>query len=220
MPINSRLILDRELLKNTDVSLTARVLFAQLRDHGKTNGRINPKRKTLAEELGLSLRTVCNTLGELRDAGWIKSKRRQHANSYTIEREVTNGASEGQGLPLSEGQGLPFKKGKNGTSAPPVSFNEPIAGEPTRAREARFAGSPSEEILPAPLPEQTPERKPMGWQDADPYETYFAAVDDSLRRRGRFLTASEERQLGNIMAVQQLNQMVREGKICRAGGKK
>jgi DNA-binding transcriptional MocR family regulator len=82
------LIITKELIADNRISLTARLLLAQLLEHrNKTTGQCNPRETTLAKELGSSRRTVIRKLKELRGAGLIEVKRgRRKANNYEIKK--------------------------------------------------------------------------------------------------------------------------------------
>jgi len=91
------LIVTKAVLADKRISTTAKVVLAQLMDHrNKTTGQCNPRETSLAEELGISRRTVLRALKELRCVGWIQAKRGQNGNRYefpkcqNVTSQVTN----------------------------------------------------------------------------------------------------------------------------------
>jgi DNA-binding transcriptional MocR family regulator len=95
MARNAVLIVAKELLANKRLSMTAKLLLAVLQDHrNNRTGQCNPKRQTLAGELGVSMETITRALKELRLAGFIRAKQAQRTNSYEI-----SGSSNPQALP-------------------------------------------------------------------------------------------------------------------------
>lgn len=199
------LIISKDLLTDKSISVKARLLLAQLLDHrNKKTGQCNPRRKTLAKELGLSMRTLVRALNELRAAQLIRSKQGQHTAFYEIQ-ECQNGTPQaGSGVPNWHSQEC-----QNGTPEPAYPLTEPYQGEYARASAKRSPNAPappSEQSPPdlSPQPFVVP-RKEAG-RELGPYEMYFAAINDSLRKRGRLLTAAEERQVGNLMMLQALKQ--------------
>jgi DNA-binding MarR family transcriptional regulator len=71
-------------------SASAVAVLGQLLDHyNGGSGRCDPGQETLAEELGLTDRTVRNALAELQAAGFVKAVRRAHrSNTYVINLEA------------------------------------------------------------------------------------------------------------------------------------
>lgn len=127
MPQRPFLMIPKDLLADPKMSATAKLLFAQLCDHcNRESGKCNPRRSTLARELGICLRTVGYALRELRKAGWITLKRTRGGSHYQIEK----------------GQRLPFEKGKDCSSrsanvahlAPPDIITELDSYEGARKR--------------------------------------------------------------------------------------
>ena len=79
------LIVTKELLKDKQLSATAKLLLAQLLDHrNKTTGQCNPRIKTLAEELGVSQSTAGRALRELREARLVKITWSSRSSRYEI----------------------------------------------------------------------------------------------------------------------------------------
>jgi DNA-binding transcriptional ArsR family regulator len=94
MARNSYLIVTRDLLANKSISVTARLLFAQLLDHrNRHTGQCNPRAIVLADELGISRRTVDRALKELRAAEMLTVKRTGRASAYELTMRQ-NGASD------------------------------------------------------------------------------------------------------------------------------
>jgi DNA-binding Lrp family transcriptional regulator len=135
MKARPRLCIDKTLLANANLSLTARILFAQLLDHrNKRTGQCNPTREKLAEELGVSVATIKRAVKELSDANLIRSKKLQYTNSYEIQ--------PGQNDPVerSAGSNPTGSPGQDDPAAPPVSLYEPIYGEPIAAAYSEVEG--------------------------------------------------------------------------------
>jgi DNA-binding transcriptional MocR family regulator len=59
------------LIADTSVSHLAVRLWARLDRYAGKNGRAFPSRKTLAEDLGVSMSTITRALAELSTAGWV-----------------------------------------------------------------------------------------------------------------------------------------------------
>jgi hypothetical protein len=122
MTRNSFLIVAKELAADKRISVTAKLLLAQLVDHrnGRT-GQCNPRETTLAAELGICKRTVKYRLAELKRAGLIEVKRTQHGNHYKFP-----GAKD---CP-SQGQDRPLRRGKSCPSGAPYPLYESYVIEP------------------------------------------------------------------------------------------
>jgi DNA-binding transcriptional regulator YhcF (GntR family) len=130
-PMNQQsfLIISKEILADKRISVTAKLLLAQLIDHrNKNTGQCNPKWQTLAAELDISQRTIARAMQELKQAGWIAWKRTRLSSKYEI-KICQNGTSRHAKMA--------GEKCQNGMSGPPVSLYEPdqrtIPKEPARA---------------------------------------------------------------------------------------
>jgi hypothetical protein len=81
------LIVTKQVLQDKRISVTAKLLLAQLLDHrNKTTGQCNPWERTLAKALGISRHTVMRGLKELHHAGLIQAKRGQNGNRYEFPK--------------------------------------------------------------------------------------------------------------------------------------
>jgi DNA-binding transcriptional MocR family regulator len=79
------------------LSSTAKLLLARLMRHrNRQTGQCNPRRVTLAAELGVSESTITRALRELRLGRFIESHKGQRGNSYTLQIPA---ASNPQGAP-------------------------------------------------------------------------------------------------------------------------
>src|SRR6058998_1527053 len=77
------LIVTKAVLADKRISATAKLLLAVLNDHrNKETDQCNPRRETLAAELGTGTQVVKRALGELRAAGFLTSTKGQRANTY------------------------------------------------------------------------------------------------------------------------------------------
>src|SRR5215831_10437736 len=95
MKRNSFLIVSKELAADNRLSVTAKLLLAQLLDHrNRRTGQCNPQILTLAGELGIYRTTVIRGLAELKRAGWIETKRGQNGNRYTFPAKSQNATSQ------------------------------------------------------------------------------------------------------------------------------
>ena len=85
MARNSYLIVAKDLLADKSVSMTAKLLFAQLPDYRNTRtGQCNPWETTLAADLGVSESTIFRAMKELKKAGKIEVKRTVRGNWYAF----------------------------------------------------------------------------------------------------------------------------------------
>ena len=66
------------------LSMTARVLYGLLDSRQTSASRVRLTQRLLADELGVSVRTVGAALAELRAAGWIKAGRTGRSSSYGV----------------------------------------------------------------------------------------------------------------------------------------
>ena len=188
---------EKQVLSNKRISAFARLVLLLLEDHrNKNTGQCNPKRKTLAAELGIEVRKkddlfpITKALIELRKAGLIRSKQERRTNSYelwvapSVNPKGAMGCSGEQ--PTPAGPLYELKRGNLGV----------------RALKRASAGPPSNQSSPngAPDPSGIP-RKDAG-REAEPLDVYYSAILDSMRNRGRLLTAAEERQIGALMVLQ------------------
>jgi DNA-binding transcriptional MocR family regulator len=186
MKRNSFLIVSKALAADKRLSVTAKLLFAELLDHhnGKT-GQCNPKRQRLADALGVSVPTISRALSDLRAHGFIQSSKRRYTNSYGIQSDQIDPAGGG-----------PVGSNRSGLSdqidpaAPPYPLYEPYLREPERPRaEARSRRRASQNQNPgnAAIEFPAPPRKEMG----------LAEMFDPLN--GRFLTKTQMDQLTYAM---------------------
>jgi DNA-binding transcriptional MocR family regulator len=131
----SYLIVTKELAADKRVSLTARVLFAQLLDHrNRRTGQCNPWEATLADEIGVSRWTVMRRLAELEKAGMVEVKRTPKGNRYEFPK-LQSATSPSSNLPLPKSQSA-----TSGASGPLYELN---LKEPNARARKRAAGSPS-----------------------------------------------------------------------------
>jgi hypothetical protein len=79
------LCIDRELLKDASVSLTARVVYAQLAAYNRPRGQCNPSMVTLANDLGLTYQMVRDAVGQLRKKDWISTTLGSHSFTFTLK---------------------------------------------------------------------------------------------------------------------------------------
>lgn len=87
MERRSYLIVAKELLANKAVSVTARLLYAQLLDYrNNRTGQCNPWETKLARDVGVSRWTVIRKLRELEKAGLIEVKAGQRGNWYEFPK--------------------------------------------------------------------------------------------------------------------------------------
>jgi DNA-binding transcriptional MocR family regulator len=134
----SFLIISKEILADKRISVTAKLLLAQLIDHrNKQTGQCNPKRQTLARELGVSVPTIQRALSELIKVEFIRSKKRSRTNFYEFLSDQIDPAEPRVG---SNRSGMSDQIDPAG---PPVSFNELYIRGTTRAREASGNGAGS-----------------------------------------------------------------------------
>ena len=182
------LIVSKGLLADKTVSTTAKLLFAQLCDHrNRGTGQCNPRRRKLAEELGVSIPTVSRALTELRKVGLIQSTKGRYTNSYEIQSYQIRSAGGGPVGSNSIGQSDQIR-----SAGGPTPLYEPYQGEPTRVRA---------EALPrrGPPREQSPNTAPAfpGLPRKDAGREPFW---DPLR--GKFLTKTQYDQLTLAMALE------------------
>lgn len=131
-------IVARELIADKRISVTARLLLGFLLDHrNKQTGQCNPKRKTLARELGVSMVTISRALAELREGNFIRSKQQQHTASYQIQAYQIDNPDSRSGL--SNRSPLAYQIDN---PDPPYPLYESIKGEHTRARAKRASAVP------------------------------------------------------------------------------
>jgi hypothetical protein len=177
---NSFLIISKEVLTNKSISATAKLLFAQLLDHrNKRTGQCNPRRKTLADEIGVSVDQVDRAAGELQRAGYLTWKRDRRTAFYELLDPRIRGTKEAQFRASAE-----LDPRIRGTGAP-YPLYESYQGEPMRSRaEARSAGgSPLDQNQTQDPGAGGVARKDMGW------EIFL----DPLK--GKFLTKTQMQQL-------------------------
>jgi DNA-binding transcriptional MocR family regulator len=130
----SFLIISKEILADKRISVTAKLLLAQLIDHrNKQTGQCNPKRQTLARELGVSVPTIQRALSELIKAEFIRSTKRPRTNFYEFLSDQIDPAEPRVG---SNRSGMSDQIDPAG---PPVSFNELYIRGRTRA--GAFSGN-------------------------------------------------------------------------------
>ncbi len=75
----------REVLRDNNISPTARLLLMNLLLYAGLDGRCFPSRSTLAKDIGVSTRQIGNLLKELKDnrlIGWKKAGKHPQHNSY------------------------------------------------------------------------------------------------------------------------------------------
>ena len=152
MERNSFLIVAKAILSDKRLSITARLLMAQLLDHrNNRTGQCNPKRKTLAQALGMDTgkdkgsRRMTRALAELRKAGLISSKQGQHGSFYELRVDKNVHPERVQG-----GQKCPVSLDKNVQPGLPYPLYEPYFKEPSG-----FAASSPQKTK----PQNTPLRK-------------------------------------------------------------
>lgn len=127
----SCLIIPRNILTASEITVTARLVLAQLYDHrNKRTGQCNPKIRTLASELGLSISTVGRALRSLREAAMVKITWRQRSSDY----QILNGQNDRTENP--DRSKRPIKNGQNDRSDDPVSLYEPNFIEPNTSNAA------------------------------------------------------------------------------------
>lgn len=145
----SGLIVAKDLIANKGLSMTARLLFGFLLDHrNKKTGQCNPRRQTLARELGIDngrdqgRRRISRALAELRAAGFVTSKQGQHANFYDFRVDTLVNPEHVQGGQMRQ---PPLDRFVN--PGPPYPLYEPIQLEQcVRARSAPPAAPPRKSI--------------------------------------------------------------------------
>ena len=137
MARNSYLILAKDLAADKRISVTARLLFAQLLDHrNRHTGQCNPRAIVLAGELGISRRTVDRALKELRKAEMLTVKRTGRASTYDLAMRQ-NDASDATSCLVTMRQ--------NGASAASGPLYEPILkGTYARARKRAADSLPNQ----------------------------------------------------------------------------
>jgi len=120
------------VLKDTDISYQARVLYAILLSYSWQKESCNPTQETIANDLGVSVRTIRTLLNELRDKGlisWKKVSMGGH-NTYLI-RSLAERYTESDGDSTSAqcGSTLPhnaevhFRNWRKYTSAKEYTYN-------------------------------------------------------------------------------------------------
>ena len=106
--MNSDLRIPRSLLTASQLSMTARMVYAQLLDHrNRKTGQCNPKQDTLAAELGVSVDTVQRAISKLRAAGLIQTAKGRRGCSYTFP-EFPATAKARSTTPQKRGAGPPY----------------------------------------------------------------------------------------------------------------
>lgn len=74
----------RAVLTDGALSMTARVLYGLLDSRQTSASRVRLTQRLLADELGVSVRTVGAALAELRAAGWLQAGRTGRSSSYAV----------------------------------------------------------------------------------------------------------------------------------------
>lgn len=147
MERNSFLIVAKAILADKRISVTAKVLYAQLLDHrNKRTGQCNPQQTTLARELGTSVDTIQRHLSELRQHGLITFTRGQNGCRYEIpetascgleNRKTADGkpqvAASGAPYPLYE----PYLRNQSGVAAASPSQKQPLNASPPPRKSAQ-----------------------------------------------------------------------------------
>lgn len=63
--------------------------LSYLQSLAKFSGRAFPKQQTIADKLGVDLRTVSRYIRYLRDSGWLTVKKRQHSSAeYVLRQDI------------------------------------------------------------------------------------------------------------------------------------
>lgn len=184
MTRNAFLIISKELAADKRITVTARLLFAQLADHcNKSTGQCNPWVATLAKELGLGRCTIMRGLKRLQAAGFLVVKRTQRGNQYEFPKSQSE---------TSQVSNRDFPKSHSETPRGPHPLYEPYIREQNVSAPKRAAASPSAEIFSnaAPGPLGVP-RKDVGW------ETFLERLP-----RGRLMNRSEWQQFGWAMVFE------------------
>jgi DNA-binding transcriptional ArsR family regulator len=151
------------------LSATAKLLLAVLQDHRNARtGQCNPKRKTLALEMGVSISTIRRTLDDLREAGLVRSKRASRTSRYEILKGQNDPSREVK-LTLLERSNPPFTGD--------VSLYEPIEDEPNAACPTveGFRDAPEDAAAPSPKPPA------LAVASTASGEATFATVRESLQ---------------------------------------
>lgn len=200
--------MDKSLLANQRISVTAKLLLAQLLDHrNKQTGMCNPARQKLAEELGVNIHAVKRALRELYAAGLIHSEQGQRTNFYTIQvahiappersggaparHQVAQYAPPGAARPYSSepnlnepAAGAAGAAAAEGPTQPPPQRRPPAREESTLLR----VGESLEELarrLHMPLPDEDLVRRVVEAARGAPCENICATLG-ALYKRGRF----------------------------------
>jgi DNA-binding transcriptional MocR family regulator len=157
------LCIDRDLLTHASVSLTARVVYAQLAAYNRPRGQCNPSMQTLAGELGLTRKMVRIAVAELREEGWLKATRtsRRRSFSYTLERGAAATSDRVGPTGPTEWALQGRSVGPTGPSNPAASYLLEVGVE-ERARAKRDGAGP-------------PRKKPMAERMADRCRELYGA---------------------------------------------
>jgi biotin operon repressor len=182
MARNAFLIVAKELAADKRISVTARLLLAQLLDHrNRKTAQCNPRETRLAEELGVSRRTIIRRLEELKKVGLLAVKRTGRSLQFEILmcQLVTSDVPNGH---IAMCQSV--------TSEPPHPLYESYQGEVSGSalKRAAAATPPFEQSPNAPPGPPGIPRKEMGWEE---FLTHIP--------RGRLLNRTEMNQV--TMAV-------------------
>jgi len=190
MKRNSFLIVSKELAANNRLSVTAKLLFAQLLDYrNDRSGQCNPWEATVAQRLGISRATVIRGVAALEKAGLLKIIRGQRGNRYEFPM-LQNATSHVANCNSAESQ--------NATWETPTPLYEPYLEKEERPRaEARVRVFPPPHQLPNAAPNRpSAPRKDVG-VEFDPL-------------RGKFLSTAQWQQVGWALADEVYDELVRK----------
>ncbi len=78
------------LLNNTELSFSAKVVYAKLLSYAWHNNMVYPGQETMAKEIGTSQPTVTRAIKELQVQGWLEIERRGQGktNIYILKYRV------------------------------------------------------------------------------------------------------------------------------------
>ena len=80
------------LLRNKDLSCTAKMVYAQLLSYAWTNGYCYPGQVRMADDIGSTKSTVNRAILELQQRGWLEVDKRGQGktNIYTLKYHISH----------------------------------------------------------------------------------------------------------------------------------
>jgi hypothetical protein len=149
-------------IRDTDISIGARLLYADLMGYAGPDHTAFPSRKTLAEDMGRSIGTIDRWVEELEKAGWLTvthrydaKKRVYDSNLYTLhKRKQRGGSPKNEATSDAPGGGKTAQKREKGSPKDETTLPSPVKGP---SPQGCAQGDPNDEAtLPSPVGAPSP----------------------------------------------------------------